>query len=248
MRCSISGRRPARVMVSYVPGALGGAITNCAHLRTTDGSIDLQACDTQTIAPAPAVHTRDSGCGWKSGDVITYSQDLWGSLDHPSPRRSSPTNFFTVFPAAGVEIGLSGAARISSVSFRARKRFSTIFRRLELPMRSDADLLNPISTSAGWFAGHVLALQLDVSFADAGLLGRSSYTPASADLRLCGVTDHAAVQWPHRAPDVLAALNAALGGGNNPYSYYEQRAALTERRDAIVREWQRRARLRSSTS
>ena len=154
-------------MVSYVPGALGGAITNCAHLRTTDGSIDVQACDTQTIAPAPACTPGTVGCGWKSGDVITYSQDPWGTLNTPVASLLAD-NFFAVFPAGGVEIGLSGAAG-NSAFFSSTEAVLDYLSTTGSPDALDADLLDPMSTSAGVFAAATCwPYSWTCPFADAG--------------------------------------------------------------------------------
>jgi hypothetical protein len=46
----------------------------------------------------------------------------------------------------------------------------------------NANLINPITTSAGQFAGNVLALQLNVAFGDAGVMGGTGLPAHFGDL------------------------------------------------------------------
>ena len=94
------------------------------------------------------------------------------------------------------------------------------------PSYLDNDLLNPASTSAGTLAGHVLALQLNVSFADAGLLGGGSVL-RFPDLRLCGVSS-APLLNNLTVRETLAAANRVLGGVTTPDDYEQFATAVAQ--------------------
>src|SRR5207244_3130875 len=77
------------VSAQFDGGLSGGKITNCAHLTSASSTvivggfqfpnvngINLQACNTQTVGPAVCT-PGTTGCGWKDGDLKTYTQGSW---------------------------------------------------------------------------------------------------------------------------------------------------------------------------
>ena len=217
------GARTGTVMVTYVPGALGGAITNCAHLRSTDGSIDVQACDTQTIAPASVCTPGTVGCGWKNGDVITYSQETWGGDPVVSPAAALLVANFDSWYGGVIQVGLSSNA--GSMIFTSARAVLNYLPSSGPPGPLSAYVVDPTSTSSGLFGGFILALQLNVDFVDAGLLP----TPTGlklGDLRLCGLSSTPAFNgWTVR--QFLAEVSSSVGAGQVAYPY-EDLSALTE--------------------
>lgn len=97
-----------------------------------------------------------------------------------------------------------------------------------LPGVLTSDYLNPSSTSSGAFGGLVVALKLNVDFADAGLLLGSSGI-LFGDLTLCNLSNY---MFPLPLFDglsvrqLLGTANTTLGGGSGPYSA-DRVAALT---------------------
>jgi hypothetical protein len=217
------GPTSGTVTVTYDGGAEGGTITNCAHLRSQTSTvscgghtfptvlgIDLTSCDTQTIGP----HTctpGTAGCGWESGDVVTFTQVAWGTSGSPAAMLLS-SRFFSIYTAGLVEIGIPGAAGFSAV-FTAPSSIVTY-----LPASGPLgpltnDLIDPSSTSSGAFGGEVLALTLNVDFS--ALTGGTAGIPLSS-LRICGVTPSALSGTT--VASFLALANTLLGGGTSGVS------------------------------
>jgi len=101
-------------------------------------------------------------------NLVTVTQGGWGAPPHGNnPGQLLATNFAAVFGVGGVSIGC-GLNQLKFTSAAAVQAF--------LPQGGPPGVLsqgavNPTSrTSAGVFAGQVLALQLNVAFSDAGKL------------------------------------------------------------------------------
>ena len=216
----------AFVTVNYNGGAQGGTITNCAHLVGTGQTsivettqfpnvqpVDLTACSTLVIGP----HTCTPGtvgCGWESGDVITFVQDDWG-VPSTSAGILLDDHFNSVYASTfGIaEVGIPGSTGFS-MQFSSASAVFAYQPSSGTPAALDADLSDPTSSASGVFGGEVLALRLNVDFADAG------HTDGSApvlfgDLRLCNI-----VNGPTNITvrELLAIANTALGGGSTPYT------------------------------
>lgn len=198
------GATTGTVTVTYAAGADGGTITNCAHL--TGSGVDLEACDTQTIEAEPFE--------WHDGDVVTYSQESWTV---PPGSTALSAYYNTVYAATSgiLEVGLSGAAGYSML-FTSAPNVLAYLPEIGPSGPLTSDLLNPTATVGGVFAADVTALQLDVSFADAEVLGGTAGI-AFGDLTMCdfptlplleGMTVRAFV----------AELNVLLGGGTATYT------------------------------
>ena len=204
------GATSGTVRVSYDGGASGGDITNCAHLHTSGGQ-NLDACNTQTIG-ANVCTPGAPGCGWKDGDVVTYTQDQYGEPATPAGVILD-ANYTTLFPG-GVEVGIPGAAGFSMI-FSDQFAVYAYLPQLDVEGVLTTDLVDPTTSSAGSFGGDVLALALDVALADHGLLGASS-SVAFGDLKLCALTDTPALDGIS-VRDFLADANTLLGGGTTAY-------------------------------
>lgn len=211
----------ATVVVSYDGGASGGTITNCAHLKGTGQTvtvddddfpnvmpIDLTACDTQTIGPH-ACSPGAPGCGWEDGDLVSYAQESWGGDPSTSTAAALLQNRFDFVYVGGVEVGISGPTGFS-MAFTSAQAVLAYQPASGANASLNADLLDPTSSAAGTFGGHVLGLQLDVDFADSGDISGTSGLKLG-DLRLCGLPQTAYNNLTVR--QFLAQMNIALGGG-----------------------------------
>lgn len=227
----------ATVVVNYDGGASGGTITNCAHLTGTGQTvtveddqfpnvmpIDLTACDTQTIGP----HTCSPGapgCGWEDGDLVSYSQDSWGGDPSTSTAAALLQNRFDFVYIGGVEVGISGPAGFS-MAFTSAAAVLDYQPASGANASLNADLLDPTSSAAGTFGGHVLGLSLDVDFADSGDISGTSGL-VFGDLRICKLTDTTAYNGL-TVRQFLAQMNTALGGGPIAGGYtFDQISELT---------------------
>ena len=215
------------VTVNYDGGTEGGTITNCAHLDSegqtalVEGDqfpnvqpIDLTTCSTLVIGPHSCT-PGTVGCGWEDGDMLTYTQEVWGNptsaagillVDH----------FDSVYAATTVlEVGIAGAAGFSMV-FSSAAAVLAYQPSIGTPGPLNADLLDPTTSASGAFGGEVVALQLDVDFSDANhLAGAVRF----GDLTLCGLAQTGLNGTTVR--QFLATANTALGGGATPYSINE---------------------------
>jgi hypothetical protein len=231
------GQTTGTVTVAYDPGASGGAITNCAHATGT-GVIDpvgtrtftvvppvsLAACKTQPIQ-APTCTAGAPGCGWKSGDLLTYTQSDWGddpnSLNGSKAASILDANYGTLYSAfvVGDEAGYVMIFGSASTLMRYLPANGT-------PGPLVADLLDPTSSASGQFGGDVAALKLNVDFTDVGIV-HGTAAVRFGDLRVCNLPatpdlDHLTVR------QALAALQRALAGVPTADTYF----AL----DALARE------------
>jgi MYXO-CTERM domain-containing protein len=112
---------------------------------------------------------------FQPGDFVTYSQERWGN-PASSAAALLTSKFFFVYPGGDVEVGVPGAAGFSMV-FTSPSSIVEYLPASGIESPLNADLLDPSSTAAGMFGGNVLALQLDVDFADAGFLMGSANIP-----------------------------------------------------------------------
>jgi hypothetical protein len=170
-------------------------------------------------------HLVNGACpgGWQNGELVTYNQNNWGTIGTTASNLLA-NHFFTVFTNGVVEIGIAGIAGYSAI-FSSANAVIDYAPTTGVPGPLANDLFDPTSTSSGVFGGHVLALQIDVTFTDAGLV--SGTAPLQfGDLRVCGLTNTPAFNGL-TVRQVLAALNTAIGGGAAPYSY-DELATLAE--------------------
>jgi len=210
------GTTSGTVTVSYNGGANGGKITNCAtgtgsgttvnvggFVFPVDGSVRLQACNTQDIGATATCTPGTNGCGWTDGDLTTYDQIGWNS----DPSSILSNGFTSVYGGASLFIG--GSLFLAFTSASAVLDY--------IPSDGTAAALtaimqNPTSSSSGFFGGDVLALQIDVDFSDAGRLsGGAGFK--FGDLTLCNMTPSTLNNLSVR--NYATIVNALLGGGSS---------------------------------
>jgi len=211
------GATSGTVTATVDGGANGGSITNCAHLTgddetTTSGGftfplvngVDLQACSTVTVAGTPTCTPGAPGCGWSANDMFTRTQTNWNDLTNWS------TTYASVYSATFgiVEVGIPGTAGFS-MRFGSTLAIENYLVAVGTPAALTADLVNPTTSSSGVFGGNVLALQLDVDFSNAGVLGGTSGLKLG-ELTLCNMTDLTLNN--RTVSDLLALANNLLGG------------------------------------
>lgn len=217
------GATGGTVTVHFDGGTDGGTIRNCAHLTGGGssgniGGVDLESCDTQTVAATRTCIPGTPGCPWQNGDLQSYDQASWGST--PGGGNAAELladNFAPVYASTNglLELGIPGTGGYSIV-FTSASAIRAYLPASGLPGVFDADLLDPSTTAAGYFGGDVLALRLDVDFSDAGVLPGTSGL-AYGDLTLCGLTTTPSFNGM-TVRQVLDIVSNTLGGGTAPYS------------------------------
>jgi len=205
-------------------------------------ALSLDACS-EVVIPGES-----QPCGCDNDGYITYTQGGWGS----SPSGNNPgmllfNNFSTVYPSGFVRIGNpSGSFYADFYSSLAIQNF--------LPAggtaaRLTANLVDPTTTSAGVFAGQVLALTLNVDFSNAGvtypplldnkMLGGtrtySSMTFTTSQISQEGVklssgtlSDLVIIFNGKTVGEFLAICNGVLGGGAIPGWLSDQGVTLSD--------------------
>jgi hypothetical protein len=202
------------VQMGAVVGAALQTIT-CASEANGGDAVDNNSVDVATrtatiqLEKGEAVTCTFAGAGgWQNGDFRTLSQLAWGN-----PSSTNPTLFGgydAVYRTGVVEVGVPDAAGFSMV-FTMPLAVSDYLPASGLPAPLNVDVLvNPTSTASGVLGGEVLALQLNVDFADVGVtLGTTGL--AFGDLTMCNL---GAPVDGIRVRDFLALANTALGGGS----------------------------------
>lgn len=156
---------------------------------------------------------------WQRGDVYTYSHASWGTDEAGTPAFLT-LHFNAIYAATGgvLEVGLPGAAGFSMLFT------SGVDVRRYLPSTGasgplTARLANPSPGTGGAFGGDVVALRLNVDYADAGVLAGSSRV-RFGDLVLCGMNGLPALEGLS-VRQLLGLAEALLGGGTGAYSIAE---------------------------
>jgi hypothetical protein len=137
------------------------------------------------------------------GPTTTYTQGGWGSTPHGgNPGALLANNFSTVFGGAGVTIGCCGL----TLTFDSAHAIDVFLPQGRTPGVLTASAIDPTTSAAGVFAGQVLALQLAVSFSNAGVTGTG----------LAGLHLQSGPLAGQTVGQVLVEANIALGGGPLP--------------------------------
>jgi uncharacterized repeat protein (TIGR01451 family) len=192
------------VTLGEIANALNGAVLSnyTSTLACTGASLSSGGTTSGTFTmPDNDVTCTLTNTRGAVGGFTTYTQGGWGApANGNNPGALLKANFAAVYPS-GVTIG--GTRTLKFTTSAAIEAF--------LPAGGKAAVLtasatNPTSSSAGVFAGQVLALRLSVDFSVKGLTktGLSSMRVASG--LLAGQT----------VQQVLALANAVLGGGALP--------------------------------
>jgi hypothetical protein len=153
---------------------------------------------------------------WNAGDIITYNQAAWSLL--PQATTTLINKYGTVYaPTFGVlEIGIAGGTGFSAI-FSSSDVVTHYLPATGAPAALTTDLNNPSTTSAGVFGGDVLALQLNVDFADADALSGSA-SLHFGDLALHDLTGATASLNGQSIRSLAAIANTALGGGSTGFA------------------------------
>lgn len=184
---------------------------------TTYSALDVDSIATQltvsfgggTPSTWAQEHLFNGACPvWKTGDLTTEDQFDW-NLDPSSVLKN---NFSKVYGGASLFIG-GPTYFIAFTSGQAIINYLPAFG-AAFPLTSS--ISDPTNTSSGIFGGDVLALQLDVDYADAGVLSANSGLKFG-DLTLCGLTtnfygDDVSGLNGKKVRDFLVIDNALLGG------------------------------------
>jgi hypothetical protein len=215
-----------RLRFRIVDGPDHGILSRVRKVRCVPNGSGGGSCTAQVIyipAPhylGPDVFTYVANDGTQDSNVATvavnlvppfttYSQGGWGSKPWGgNPGRFLSDNFAAVYPA-GVTIGdvkklkFTGASAISNFLPAGGKAAA-------LPSSAPALATNPNSSKAGVLAGHVLALQLNVDFSNAGKTrpGLAGQKIDRGKLRNKNVT----------VAQLLSLANTVLGGNTGALS------------------------------
>ena len=136
----------------------------------------------------------------------TYTQDQWCM----EPARSLLLNNFSSVFGSSMIIGDNGSPY--TITFTNALSVLTFLPQYDNPASLSMSYINPISTSAGEFAGNVASLALNVAFNDAGLLGHTSTT------KLGNLVIASGPMKDYKVYEVLSLANKALGGRITPFS------------------------------
>lgn len=168
-------------------------VHNSAPKQGMPDPVSPVACPVTTPPPPPPPPPPPTGQAF-----TTYTQGGWGSKPNGNnPGKLLSTKFATVYPGGSVSIG--GTKKLTFTSASAIEKF--------LPQGGTASVLtsnatNPTSSSAGVFAGQVMALQLSVDFSKAGITRTGLGNLAVVSGPLAG----------HTVTAVLSLANTVIGG------------------------------------
>jgi hypothetical protein len=178
-----------------------------------DGEPSTFAQDHLFVGGCPCTHGTP-GCPWDNGALITRDQGEWDAT-------TSWYSAYNMVYAASfglVEVGIPGSGGYS-MSFTGSGNVSDYFVQIGTLQPLNADLADPTYSPSGRFGGEVLALQLNVDFSAAGLMGGTSGLSLGA-MTLCNLDD--ASLDGVTVKDVLDIANILLGGGSvGSYSILE---------------------------
>ncbi len=170
------------------------------RLNTAPGPTGLPPCTPGAV-----------GCGWQQGQMMSYPQGDWG--DDPVRYRAAgllDLLWNQVLSFGVLEVGIPGSAGFSIV-FDGANGALAYLPALGAAGVLTSDYVDPTSTSAGGFGGHVVALALNIDFSTAGVL--PGVVPFGS-LNLCGVAG-----LPNMSVDALLGVaNNLLGGGSSAFS------------------------------
>ena len=153
---------------------------------------------------------------WQPGDLTSYNQASWTTSTEGAAALSN--GYFSVYLSSFgvVEIGVPGNSGYS-VQFTSPTTISEFIPTNGPPATLTADLLDPVTTPGGIFAGDVLALQMDIDFSDHGALSGSSGL-FFGDLVVGGLTGTVSGLNGLSVRQIDAVANSALGGGATGYT------------------------------
>jgi hypothetical protein len=214
--------------------ALGGTSTGYSTADLDAYAADLNASFENGATVSAFAHDHLSGnnlCNtvlWTTGSFTTYTQSDW----HTGFSTLLHDWYNTIFISAGgvLTIGVAGVDCHTTteylIEFGSAQSVSDFLPQSGAPGVLTGCLADPTSSSAGAFAADVLALQLDVDFADAGYLTASSGLKFG-DLTICGLTSDSDLNG-QTIRQFLATANTALGAGGHVDSIADLDSISTE--------------------
>lgn len=248
------GTTTGTVKVNYDAGTDGGSITNCVHgtgsptVKTTVGNqytfievpqLNLTTCTTAAIAQ-PTCTPGAPGCGWHDGDMESYGQNTWGGHD---PNDGSPSthaaqlllaDYDAIYAGSGeiITLGIPLANGGKQLRFSGGQKLFDYLPQFNAPAALNANVDDPSITSSGIFGGQVAALQLDIDFNNAGVLGGTASVKYST-VRLCGLTGGVSGLNGSTIAQLRDVVNTALGAGATPYAITDLSSLLTSVTEAF---------------
>lgn len=169
---------------SIIGGAAGpfgpdeaDAISTQINAAFVGGSPSTFAQEHLFVGPCPCTHGTP-GCSWTNNDLKTFTESSWTGTG--TTTLVNDNAFATSFGV--LTIGTSSG---HSASFTTVNDVEAFLPQAGTPDMLDSNLTNPTSTSAGAFAGEVVALTLNVAFWDAGATPKVG-TTAFGDVHVCG--------------------------------------------------------------
>jgi hypothetical protein len=110
---------------------------------------------------------------WSPGAVVTYNQVEWGDLTNPAGMLMD-NNFDSVYSSAGDIFEIGSTTPGYFMIFTGAVDLVEYLPASGPSGPLDANLVNPVTSSAGQFGGEAVALKLNLDFSKAGLLPNSS--------------------------------------------------------------------------
>ena len=184
-------------------------VTATDHCNNTSAPQMVVYAWTQNTTPPMVICPPNVTISNMTVQACGFTQGGWGA----PPKGGNPgmilSNFFTkVYPAGYVECGIAGSGGFS-MKFTSASNIEAFLPQGGQPAALTADSVNPTTTSAGVFAGQVLALQLNVDFGDAKAI--TGFSGGIGDLVLNSPSSPLNGKTVRQ---ILAICNVALGGGN----------------------------------
>jgi hypothetical protein len=161
-----------------------------------------------------------------NGDLITHTQSSWGSA--PSPIADLLfDNFNSVYLSSNglLEVGIPGSAGFSIAFTNGGDVLNYLPATGAIGVLT-SDLLDPSSSSSGAFGGEVVALKINVDYADSGLLPGATGL-VSGNLTLCGLASTPSLNGL-LVRQFLGVANTVLGGGSASVSLQDAHTVATE--------------------
>ena len=173
-----------------------GTFTYTVTVTDKDGNSGTINCSV-TVSPPPA-------------QLCSYTQGGWGAPPNGGNIANTlKAKFSTVFPS-GVTIGITGVSGKFSAKFTSASAIEAYLPAGGTPGVLTKNYTNPLTTSANVFGGQVLALQLSVSFSNAGVIKPGLGAAVVQSGALAGLTVN----------QVLALANSVIGGNTSALTPY----------------------------
>ena len=180
-----------------------------------------------TVTPAQATPVTDN-------EFFSAGEGAWGNTPEPGTIAGLlVAQFDNVFAPTNdlLEIGIPGKAGFSIIFDDGQSLINF------LPAQGQAgpltaDLLDPTSSSAGFFAGEVATLAINIAFSDAGLIAHPAGT-AFGDLEFTGLTGALSSLNGETIRSLLPEVNVLLGGGTEAFTINDVAETLIDTNQAF---------------